>query len=243
MKNSIKYILQQLLGYHGYLYLFARFMVLNLPHDKQERDFMHLLTYLKKHDTVVDVGANIGVMTYHLARRVSQGKVFAIEPIASNRRVINRLVRRFDLANVVLLPIAVGDENGKCKMTIPQKRGVSLHGLAHVVAADEFNAAKGEEVQMKRLDDLPELKLHRIAAIKLDVEESEYAALKGAEQLLIVQKPVVYCELWNTKNRRLTFDFMQSLGYEAHMYNGTHLQPAKINCAKQNFFFLPKQTM
>jgi len=233
-------MLQRLFGYHLYLYLFARYMVNRLPHDRHERDFMHLLTYVNERDAVIDVGANIGVMTYYLARKANSGRVFAIEPIPSNRRIVERLMRRFRLRNVELMAFSVGETTGSSRMIIPRKQGVHFHGLAHVVKKGESVAGEMVDVPMKRLDDVSELEGYKITAIKLDVEESEYAALIGAKELLVTQKPVVYCELWNTKNRRLAFDFMQSVGYAAWVYNGIQLEAAEITTPKQNFFFLPK---
>lgn len=239
MKNSIKFLLQRLLGYPNYLYLFARFMIKKLPFDKRERDFMYLLSFISSGDTVLDIGANIGVMTYHLAKKAVPGHVFAIEPVPSNIRVIRQIMTKYQLTNVSVYPCAVGEENGYAKMILPQIGGVLYHGLAHIKGKQQTEQGREVEVPIKRIDDIPELKAHKIAAIKLDVEESEYSVLKGAKGIIAANKPVIYCELWNTKNRFQTFDLMLSMGYKAWIYNHGKLVPADVVATKQNFFFLP----
>ncbi len=239
MKNSIKFLLQHLLGYPNYLYLFARFMIRKLPFDKRERDFMHLLSFINSGDTVLDIGANIGVMTWHMARKAAPGKVFAIEPVSSNVQVIQRIVTKYQLANVTILPYAVGEVHGESKMIVPHKGGVYYHGLAHIKGRQQTIEGDEINVKVRRLDDIPELKHRKIVAIKLDVEESEYSVLKGAQNIITNYKPIVYCELWNTKNRFQTFDLMLSMGYRAWIYRQGKLVPADVVETKQNFFFLP----
>ena len=39
MKNAIKYILQKVLGYQRYLFVFAKYKIRNLKSDKKEGDF------------------------------------------------------------------------------------------------------------------------------------------------------------------------------------------------------------
>jgi len=243
MKNGIKFLLQRLLGYPNYLYLFALFMIKKLPFDKRERDFMHLLRFIKEDDTVLDIGANIGVMTYHLAKKAASGHVFAIEPLPSNVRVIRQIVTKYHLTNVSVLPFAVGEENGISKMILPRKGGVLYHGLAHIQGKQQTAEGHQVEVTIKRIDDIPELMTHKIGAIKLDVEESEYSVLQGAKGIISANKPVIYCELWNTKNRYQTFDLMLSMGYNAWIRSQGILVPADVLTTKQNFFFLPENQL
>ena len=67
MKNSIKYILQLLLGYERYLYWFSLFTIKTLPWKKNESDFVVFNSLIKGDGLILDIGANIGIMSYHLA--------------------------------------------------------------------------------------------------------------------------------------------------------------------------------
>jgi len=239
MKNLIKFCLQRLLGYETYLYVFSLFMIRKLPVDKRERDFLHLLSFLKPDDLVLDIGANIGIMTTHLSWALPNGSVVAFEPVPSNVRVLRRIVKAKQLDNVQIMPVALAEKAGNMEMILPKKGGVKFHGLAHLADTEGEKTGVRVQVPVTTLDTVDFFADKNVAAIKLDVEESEFRVLNGAEALLLRDKPVVYCELWHTKNRALTFRFMNSLGYEAWYLEEGKLSVARVDSAKQNFFFIP----
>jgi hypothetical protein len=68
---------------------------------------------------------------------------------------------------------------------------------------------------MKTLDQLfPNTK---VQAIKLDVENYEYFVLKGGENLILRNNPIIYVELWDNENRQKCFQFIQELGYQIYV--------------------------
>ena len=80
----------------------------------------------------------------------------------------------------------------------------------------------------------------KITAIKIDVENFEYFALKGGENLLSKNKPIIYCELWDNENRKRCISFLNNLGYSAFVLYKSELVPIeKAAIEKHNFFFIP----
>lgn len=67
---------------------------------------------LKPGSIFIDVGANTGVLTMLGASLVDAGRVYAIEASIENAAVILANIRRSQLANIVILPIAVTDKKG-----------------------------------------------------------------------------------------------------------------------------------
>ena len=65
MKTFIKYVLQKLLGLQTYLYVFARFVIIKIRWDKKEKDFFHFMKLISDEGIILDLGANIGVTSYH----------------------------------------------------------------------------------------------------------------------------------------------------------------------------------
>jgi FkbM family methyltransferase len=70
---------------------------------------------IRREDTVVDIGANMGLFTMWAAPQAPEGRVLAIEP----GRVVDCLnynVRANRLGNVTAVPVAVGNEGGQLEL-------------------------------------------------------------------------------------------------------------------------------
>ncbi|NOQ75341.1 MAG: FkbM family methyltransferase [Crocinitomix sp.] len=209
-----------------------------MKNDAKEKDFFAFMDAIEKDGAIMDVGANIGIMTYHLATRFKDRKILAIEPMPDNFSILKQIVDKNKLDNVVLVPSAVGDEKAVLKMVLPLNGKVKMQGLAHVVhdSIDEWNEGEQIDVNCERLDDIANGE--KIAGIKMDIENFEYFALKGAVDLLKRDKPVVYLELWENENRDKCFEFLRSLNYQAFIQTDNGLIPFDpASHQKQNFIF------
>ncbi len=128
-------------------------------------------------------------------------------------------------------------------MVLPEVNKVRMHGLSHVVHEDltDFNEGQRYKAEVKRLDDLDFLREKRIAGIKLDVENFEYFVLKGGEQLIKKDRPVIYAELWDNENRKRCFELMKKLGYNILFNQKGELISFDTDIHQtQNFFFVSK---
>jgi FkbM family methyltransferase len=242
LKSLIQRILQFLLGYDLYLWSFTRFKLKVLKYDKNENDFFHFISLVKPEATVLDIGANIGLMTFYMAKRFNH--VVAFEPMPNNIKVIEKLISKYHLSNVNLQKCALGNENTQIQLVLPVVDGVKKQGLSHVVdeKMTEFNEGGVIETQCYKLDDVEDLKSLKIDAIKIDVENFEYEVFQGAKALLSKDKPMIYCELWNNQNRIDCFNFLESLGYQKFVYVNNKLELLEGNPSDiQNFFFIAKQ--
>ncbi|MFK8044420.1 MAG: FkbM family methyltransferase [Crocinitomicaceae bacterium] len=241
MKNGIKLILQKLLGYRTYLFVFAKFKIRTLKNDKKEGDFFQFMSSISKEGHILDVGANIGIMTYHLAKKFPEISVYAIEPMPDNLSVLRRIISKYKLSNVKVKEVAVGNENTVLEMVLPVNGKVKMQGLAHIVhdSIDEWNEGEKFKVESVKLDDL--LKDIPIAGIKMDIENFEYFALAGGKQLIEKNSPIIYLELWANENRDKCFDFLESLNYKALVVENEKLVDYDPNFhKKQNFIFKAK---
>ncbi len=240
MKAAIQRILQQLLGYDRYLWYFTLYKLKTLRGDTNENDFFHFLSLIKENATTLDIGANLGLMSYYLAKQSKE--TIAFEPMPNNYEVIRKVKKRYHLDNLTLITNALGNENKEIQLILPIVNGVKKQGLSHVVdhKMTEYNDGSLYTSQCKKLDDQEELKGKQIDAIKIDVENFEYEVFKGAEQLLKRCKPIIYCELWNNQNRLDCFDYLQSLKYIPMVLQKGKLEAIQSNPSHiQNFFFIP----
>lgn len=243
MKNAAKYILHKLLGFKNYLFVFSLFKIYTLKRDKNEKDFFQFLKLIPEGTTILDIGANIGIMTVHLAR-IKDSEVFSFEPMPNNINAFKHIVEHFKLKNVKLFEIALGNSEGEVEMVMPVISSVRMQGLSHVVheSITENNEGERFKVPLKKLDGLPEV-IHsktRVSAIKIDVENFEFFVLDGAKELIKKDQPVVYAELWDNENRYNCFDLFKALNYKTYVAIDNKLvlfDP--VTHIKQNFIFLP----
>jgi FkbM family methyltransferase len=244
MKSFIKKFLQTLLGFDTYLFLFSIFTIKTLRWNKNEGDFLHFLSIIPHHGTILDIGANIGIMTVHLGRRFPSKVIHAFEPMPDNLKALRRIIRYFHLNNVRIHEYALGDKPGELEMIMPVVDHVKMQGLSHMVheSIDTFNDGEKEMVQVKTLDEIePEIsKSGEITAIKMDVENFEYFVLLGAKEMIKKHKPIIYTELWENKNRKMCFDFILNMNYSIRVIENKKLVDFDEGRHKtQNFFFIP----
>ena len=240
MKNTVKYILQKVLGFQFYLYVFSLFKIRTLKTDSNEKDFFYFLSLLKDcQGSVLDVGANIGIMTAHLGLKLPNTIIHAFEPIPSNISVLKKVIAKFNLKSVKLHELAVGETAGFVKMILPQNGKTKMQGLSHVKheSITEWNIGEEFEVKLDTLDTI--LKAEKIQGIKIDVENFEFFALKGAKELLKRDLPIIYAELWDNQNRTNCFELLSSLSYKTFIVKENELVSYDNNKhISQNFIFI-----
>lgn len=245
MKSTIKFLLQRLLGYRRYLRLFAYFKIKTLHQDPRERDFLFFVSMLPDSGTVLDIGANLGFLTYYLSTHVKNGNVIAFEPMPDNLDALRSVVRIFRLTNVRVEDCALGDVDGDAEMILPLFGKSREQGLSHMLHEQltENNNGVRFTVAVRRLDGLsylfePDV---RVTGIKMDVENFEQFVLKGARRLLEVHQPLIYIELMNNDNRRRCFEIAKNSGYKVMVREGSELtafEPARHE-DRINMFMVP----
>ena len=154
MKNTIKYILQFLLGYSNYLYVFAVFKIKSIQKDNLEKDFFHFLSLLKDgNGDVIYIGANLGIMSYHLSKSFKTTKIHAFEPVHSNLIIFRKIIAKYKLKNIELYPYALGEEKGSVEMVLHYNGKTIMQGLSHVVhdSISEWNEGELSLIHISEL--------------------------------------------------------------------------------------------
>jgi FkbM family methyltransferase len=242
MKNSAKLYLQKFLGFSNYLFIFSIFKILTLRWDKKENDFLYFLKLIPEDGIVLDIGANIGIMSIPLSKRVPKGMVYAFEPMPDNYLALQKVIQLFKVENIYVYRCALGDENKTIEMILPVQDSIKNQGLTHVVhdSLTEFNEGIKFSTLQRTLDSVAnEIKIP-FHAIKIDVENFEYFVFKGGMESLEKYRPIIYCELWDDEKRESCFEIMKELGYRTMVFKGKKLILFdKTIHDHQNFFFIP----
>jgi FkbM family methyltransferase len=130
-------------------------------------------------DVVLDIGAHIGYYTLLFSSLVGEsGKVFAFEPDQANFRVLEKNVAINRLSNVTLVQNAVSNLNGIAQLYVSR----SNSGDHQMYRSDSERPAV--DVASLQLDSYFDNEVHDISFIKMDIQGSEWAALRGMERLV-----------------------------------------------------------
>lgn len=177
--------------------------------DRYEPDLTTAIEkYCRSGFTVLDIGANIGAHTLHMASIIGEsGRVFAFEPTnyAYQKLLHNISLNQFE--NITPIQIVLSDKN-LLRQSIHFRSSWPTKG----------NPVEQESiVDFIKLDDWCKREnLEHVDLIKLDVDGNEYSVIKGAKSLLIRQHPLILMEVWglNFSNElKNPFILLKELGY------------------------------
>lgn len=167
---------------------------------------------LKPGDTALDIGANLGVVSFRMLERIgSSGKVIAFEPQSRMCRYIEQSIALNNIMNLHLYRMGVGDRIDRLRLSIPDHRNAGAASFAATVGA-HF-----EEVPVTTLDDFSrEHDLANVRLIKIDVEGYEPQVFTGGKGFLTTVKPdvIVFEENRQTDDIPASIEIIQSLGYD-----------------------------
>ncbi|MEO0400715.1 MAG: FkbM family methyltransferase [Pseudomonadota bacterium] len=187
-----------------------------------------MLAFLRPGETLIDVGANVGMITLLGARLVQPrrgvrfrkavaGKVIAFEPNPEMAARLNETLQKNNIKNVDLRSIALGAQFGHAALHVPRVNpGEGSFG------AGAYDADDMEMVDVKVETGDASLNGAPADFIKIDVEGFELEVLKGLAGTLEKFKPGLVIEVDQTHlarcglTPRRLFEYLKSLGYELY---------------------------
>jgi FkbM family methyltransferase len=205
----------------------------------EKRALEAMLAFLEPGDVAYDVGANLGLYSVTLAKKVGeQGKVVSFEPRQSTFEMLKANIELNELKNVRCFQKALGEQSAKLPIyTFPDEPWCSslLKGQDKVLG--KTPGVESVEVEVgdafRKAHDLPMPR-----AIKIDVEGFEYSVMRGlGETLGDPRCQFVGCEIHPHLlpagiTPQLVMDLLRSYGF-----NRIELSPSgldqKIDCYKE----------
>ncbi|MCW2544555.1 MAG: hypothetical protein JWM40_2107 [Frankiales bacterium] len=153
------------------------------------------LSLLRLGDWVVDIGANVGIVTGQMCRAVGpSGHVTAVEPVPANVARLQALKQQNGLTQLDIQVLAAGAraETGTLKLPPEGNSGWASFSASWLDSGTL-------DVAVRPLDELiPELAGdtgRRVALMKIDVEGYEFEVLEGAGAVLAEHRPALVLEL------------------------------------------------
>jgi FkbM family methyltransferase len=173
-------------------------------------------------DQVLDIGANLGVVTLLVSKLVgTSGVVHAFEPNPSIAGMLTQSVERNRLANVKIHQLALGSSDATATLNFPTDNA----GMGTLT-----QSALGSQVvvPVRTLDSIAaNTTLDRVRLLKIDVEGFELPVLLGAARVLALTE-CVQVEAWDRMSLRYgnrlqdTLDLLRASGFSIFRLNAAH---------------------
>jgi FkbM family methyltransferase len=154
-------------------------------------DLNTIKDFVKKGDTVIDIGGNLGFFVLILNELVgNSGQIYSFEPSKRLSQKLASTIKINDLHNVSIVNLAIGDSEGSTTLHYNPKQS----GLSSIVSDFENNSLS-EEIKITTLDKFSQNISKRVSFIKIDTEGYEPQVLRGAQEIIRRDKPTIYIEL------------------------------------------------
>lgn len=160
-------------------------------------------TLINEKDTVIDVGANIGIYSILASKKVGElGRIYSFEPSTWARERLEKNIKLNNSKNINISSKGVSNKSGKIDFYICEDDAYNSIGEVPMRPV-----IKKEVIDVISLDDFcKEYKIEKVDILKVDTEGADYLVMQGAMTILnSVNSPVIFCEV--NKNIKKGFNF------------------------------------
>jgi FkbM family methyltransferase len=146
----------------------------------------YIRSILREGDTVIDIGANVGVHSLLAASLVGRtGRVHAIEASPTIFGFLKANLARNGADNVTAHNVAVSDRRGRVSVYLHDDWNLGGTTIVPERAAELGAAVEGEGIEARPLPDIVPLEVLRAARlVKIDVEGAEWLVAQGMAPVL-----------------------------------------------------------
>ncbi len=140
---------------------------------------------------IIDAGANIGDSAIVFSKNFPTNKIISFEPVKNNFEICKKTILLNNADNVLIENIGLGDKEETSYINYS-----CILGIASRVSSDKGN----EKVQITTLDNYVKKHNLKIGLIKTDVEGFEPNLLRGAQETIRKQAPVLLLSIYHNCN-------------------------------------------
>jgi FkbM family methyltransferase len=139
---------------------------------------------------VLDLGAHIGLVSLPVSRHLAPGgKVYAFEPSASNRRLLERHLALNRADNVEIVDALVGEADADAVVFYEAEGDNPMNTIARNTGRPGFAATTKRQVSV---DSFCQARGLSPDIVKIDVEGAEIGVLEGAREVLQRHRPTIF---------------------------------------------------
>lgn len=174
------------------------------------------LEFIKDKD-IIDAGAYTGDTSIPLAKITSRN-IYAFEPFEESLDLLKKNIEDNNIKNIIPINKTLGSKNGE------QSIFLSGNNVQGITTDPTKNHDKELKIQETTIDKFVEDNDLNIGFITVDVEGAEMELLKGAENTLKTQKPILSISIYHKLS-----DFFEIIPWIANLDLGYEFEVVKEN--------------
>ena len=207
------------------------------PADYEHANFSFFKKVCSPGMSCMDIGAHIGLFSIYM-QELSGGHVYSFEPTPSTVLVLKRTIALNDAAkDIEVIAAAVSDRTGKGRLSIDTQVASVSNSLVQYERTANLETC---EVELVTVDEFVKQKNLRINFIQIDAEGAELSVLKGAQNTLNSQRPIMILALHPAaitargETNPMIWQFLKKMDYSV-FYDGQTLSEEEF-CNKEEIF-------
>ena len=218
--------------------------------NKDENEIELLERFIKPGTDSIDVGVYRGVYSFEMSKYSKNVHSFEPNPIIFE--YINKNLKKI-INNIFLYNYALSNKNEVIDLKVPIRNDKYNRenfeefyelGRATIHQENTFKRYEKFQITSKKIDEF-NFK-NNISFIKIDVEGHELEVIKGGEEIISKNKPILLVEIEERYSQNKvsdTINYINKLGYISHYYDNKILKKtSELNNLSlfNNYIFLPK---
>ena len=196
-----------------------------------------------KNRTFIDIGSHIGTTVIPFLKLYKD--CIAYEPHHQNYKLLSKNINHNNLSHrVIINNSCIGDKTVKGNMIYHEGNNSGCYYFKESLESLESLDNLNETILMNKLDDDPNIiSRNNIDFIKIDTEGFELNVLKGAEQTILRNKPLIEVEINGLSEKHygikseLVYDYLYSLGAVLFDSNISNINGGIV------YFYFPNDTL
>ena len=172
----------------------------------------------------IDIGANVGFFSIHLAMQTGSGKVLSIEPNPRAYAYLERNIAQNEVAGrVEVVRRAVASESAELELVAFEGREEYSSISSNVHPSVQGLEATRYKVQAEPLDLILKDRSIEPGLIKIDAEGAELQVLQGMEKTITTFRPALICEVGGStfgSDVQAITKQLKKMNYEIFSLNG-----------------------
>lgn len=170
--------------------------------------FIKLLRFA---DTVLDIGANIGIYALIAATDNPNRKVYAFEPVPRIVKCLKQNIQLNKADNLQVDCSAITNYDGEITLYVPPA------DIPRSASTAKGFKESNEAISVRALtidSFVTTNNISKVDLIKIDTETTEHLVLQGAKTILERDEPIIICEVLKGRTEKLLHSILDSTNYK-----------------------------